>query len=214
MRVNFNVRAALERAAARIRRDPRALVRLVLAILVAANLAAAVALLKPWSASPEEMEQQLASLRQQIRQREASVERLKTIAGKVEKARAQGDEFIEQYFIPRRTASSIILSELREAAGRAGVKQAEHTFAFEPIEGSEELEMMTISGNYEGSYQNLVQFVNLLDRSPRLVIVDTLAAVPQRTAGALNVNLKMNAFIINRGEGAEAAQVKAGANSS
>lgn len=214
MPANFSLKPAWEQAAARLRRDPRALIRLVLGVLVAANVVAAVLLWKPWSASPEQMEQQLAALRQQIRQREASVERLKAIVDKVEKARTQGDEFIDRYFIPRRTASSVIIAELREAAGRAGVKQAEHTFAFEPIEGSEELEMMTISGNYEGSYQNLVQFVNLLDRSPRLVIVDTLTAAPQRTAGALNVNLKMNAFIINRSEGAEAAQAKAEANSS
>lgn len=214
MPANFSLKPAWEQAAARLRRDPRALIRLVLGVLVAANVVAAVLLWKPWSASPEQMEQQLAALRHQIRQREASVERLKAIVDKVETARTQGDEFIDRYFIPRRTASSVIIAELREAAGRAGVKQAEHTFAFEPIEGAEELEMMTISGNYEGSYQNLVQFVNLLDRSPRLVIVDTLTAAPQRTAGALNVNLKMNAFIINRSEGAEAAQAKAEANSS
>lgn len=214
MPANFKLRSAAEAAAARLRRDPRALIRLVLGVLVTLNVGAAVLLWRPWSASPEQMEQQLAALRQQIRQREAALERLKTIVDKVEKARTQGDEFIDQYFIPRRAASSIIITELREAAGRAGVRQAEHTFAFEPIEGSDELEMMTISGNYEGSYQNLVEFVNLLDRSPRLVIVDTLTAVPQRTAGALNVNLKMNAFIINRGEGTEAAQAKTEANSS
>ena len=214
MPANFSLRSALERASAQMRRDPRALIRLVVGVLVAANVAAAVALWRPWSASPEQMEQQLAALRHQIRQREASLERLKTIVGKVEKARSQGDEFIDRYFIPRRAASSIIIAELRETASRAGVKQAEHTFAFEPIEGAEELEMMTISGNYEGSYQNLVHFVNLLDRSQRLVIVDTLTAVPQRTAGVLNVNLKMNAFIINRGEGGEAAKATSEANSS
>jgi|YNPMSStandDraft_1061717.scaffolds.fasta_scaffold04916_4 type IV pilus assembly protein PilO len=211
---NFNWRSGLERAWARIQRDPRALVRLVLGLLVAANVAAAVALWKPWGASPEQMERDLAALRRQIREREASLERLKTILGKVEKARNQGDEFIDQYFIPRRTASSIIIAELGEVAGRAGVKQAEHTFTFEPIEGAAELEMMTISGNYEGSYQNLVRFVNLLDRSPRLLIVDTLTAVPQRTAGMLNVNLKMNAFIINRAEQVEAERAKAGTESS
>lgn len=214
MPANFNWKSALERARARFQRDPRALVRLVLGLLVAANVAAAVALWKPWGASPEQMERELAALREQIREREASLERLKTIVDKVEKARKQGDDFIDRYFIPRRTASSIIIAELREAAGRAGVKQAEHTFAFEPIEGAEELEMMTISGNYEGSYQNLVQFVNLLDRSPRLVIVDTLTAAPQRTAGMLNVNLKMNAFILNRGEQVEAERAKPGTESS
>jgi Tfp pilus assembly protein PilO len=200
MPASVELRKALETVAARIRRDPRVAVRLVLGLLLAANLAAGIALWKPWGATPEQLERQLADLRRQLQQRQASVERLRAIVAKVEAARRQGDEFIERHFLHRRTASSVIVAELREAAAKAGVKQAEQTFAFEPIEGAEDLEMLTISGAYEGSYENLVKFVNLLDRSPRLLIVDTLTAAPQRTAGLLNVNVKMNAFIIHGGE--------------
>ena len=210
---NSSWKTMLEMWAARFRRDPRVAARAVLGTLLAANIAAGLVLWKPWGMSPEQQERQLVQLRQELQQKQASVERLKTIVSKVETARQQGDGFMNEYFIHRRTASSVIVAELREAAGQAGVRQAEHTFAFEPIEGADDLEMMTISGNYEGSYENLVKFVNLLDRSPRFLILDTLTATPQRTAGVLNVNLKMNAFIIHGGkEAAEppAANLEAG----
>jgi type IV pilus assembly protein PilO len=200
MPARFDVKKSFEAAASGIRRDPRLAVRLLLGLLLAANIAAGIALWKPWGATPEELERQLADVRRQLQQRQASLERLRAIVAKVETARRQGDEFIAQHFLHRRTASSAIVAELREAAAKAGVKQAEQTFAFEPIEGAEDLEMLTISGSYEGSYENLVKFLNLLDRSPRFLIVDTLTAAPQRTAGVLNVNVKMNAFIIHGGE--------------
>lgn len=200
MPVSFDVQKSLEAAVARIRRDPRVAVRLLLGLLLAANIAAGIALWKPWGATPEQLERQLADLRRQLHGRQASLERLRAIVAKVETARRQGDLFMQQHFIHRRTASSAIVAELREAAAKAGVKQAEQTFAFEPIEGAEDLEMLTISGAYEGSYENLVKFLNLLDRSPRFLIVDTLTAAPQRTAGVLNVNIKMNAFIIHGGQ--------------
>ncbi len=186
----------VQTAAARLGRDPKLAVRVVLGLLLAANIAASLVLFKPWGASPAEMEQELGRLRSQIRQRQQAVQTLRALVEKSDKARQQGDSFLEKYFMDRRTASSTIIAELRQAAEEAGIKQEEHTFGFEPVEGSDNLSMMTISGNYEGRYENLVKFINYLDRSPRFLILDTLTAAPERTAGALNVNLKLNAFVM------------------
>jgi len=178
-------------------REPRLLVRLILGVLLAANIVAALLLFHPWAESPEEMEARLGSLRAQIRRKEQNVARLETLVEKSRKAREEGDAFMAKYFLDRRTASSTIISELRDTAAEAGIKQQEQTFSFEPIEGSDNLYMMTISGNYEGRYEDLVKFLNLLDRSPRFLILDTLTASPERTAGTLSVNFKMYAFVID-----------------
>jgi len=171
-------------------------VRLILGVLLAANLGAALFLFHPWAESPEEMEARLGRLRSQIRQKEQTVERLERLADKSRKAREEGDAFMAKYFLDRRTASSTIVSELRDTAAKAGIRQQEQSFSFEPIEGSDGLYMMTISGNYEGRYEDLVKFLNLLDRSPRFLILDTLTASPERAAGTLNVNFKMHAFVM------------------
>jgi hypothetical protein len=65
----------------------------------------------------------------------------------------------------------------------------------EPIEGSDTLGMLTITANYQGSYADLVQFVNRLDRSRKFLILESLTATPQQNSGVLNVNMKLNTFI-------------------
>lgn len=179
----------------RLARDPRVVTRVVLGLLLIANVAAALALFRPWSMSPEELEREVGRLQEQLRERKGEIDRLRLIVNKVEKAREDGDDFMRQYFLNERTQSSAIVSELRDAAEKARLRQEVQTFQPAPIEGSDNLSMMTITANYEGTYENLVSFLNLLDRSPRLVILDTLAAAPQRTAGTLSVNLTIHVFV-------------------
>lgn len=198
--MSFDFKQAFSQLASQpvqVPRDPKTILRLVVALLTVANLAAGLMVLQPWGATPEELEQNLIALRGQQTNSEAEVERLRKIVEKVERAREEGDGFMRNYFLDRRTASSTIVSELQEAASTAGLKQEVHTFDDQPIEGSDELSMMTISGNYEGAYENLVKFIHLLDRSPRFLILDTLVVAPERRAGTLNVNLSMNAFVID-----------------
>jgi type IV pilus assembly protein PilO len=63
------------------------------------------------------------------------------------------------------------------------------------IEGSDDLDMMTITVNFEGNYGQLIKFVNLLDRSPRFLIIESLQAAPQPKGDILTVSLKLNTFI-------------------
>ncbi len=58
---------------------------------------------------------------------------------------------------------------------------------------------MVITGNYEGTYADLVQFVNLLDRSSRFITIESLQATPQQAQGTLAVIVKLSIFV--RGEG-------------
>jgi len=171
-------------------------VRVILALLLAADLAAAVVLFRPWGTSVQE----LGRTREQVAARQAQVEGLQAVVDKVEQARKDGDSFMRQYFLDERTAYSTIIAELDEAASGAGIERQAHSYQAEPIEGSNDLSMMTITGTYEGSYPNLVRFINLMDRSSRFLILDTLTAAPQRTAGLLNVNLRIHAFVIHSRE--------------
>jgi hypothetical protein len=176
-------------------RGPKALVRAVLGVLVAANLAATLMVFKPLGGSPQDLRQQLAALRGQIRQRQAGLAALRTVSSKVEKGRAEGDAFLKNYFLDERAASSSMLEALTKAAQDSKMKAKEHTFAAEPIEGSADLGMLTVNGNYEGTFADLMEFIQRLDRSRRLVVIESLQAQPQQTAGTLNVNMKLNLFV-------------------
>jgi Tfp pilus assembly protein PilO len=176
-------------------RDPRFVMRLVIAILLLANLVAAFAVLRPFGGSAEELDAQLVGLRQQLVHKQATVGRLNMLTSKIEQARSDTDSFLEEYFMSRHTASSTILDELAKSAKDAGIKPKGDSFVFEPVEGSDNLSMMTIAANYEGTYGDLLQFVNKLDRSPRFLILESLSAAPQQVSGQLTVAIKLDTFV-------------------
>lgn len=176
-------------------RDPRFIVRAILGLLLLANLIAAWAVFRPVGGSAEDLNTQLLSMRQQMVQRQAALKRLRLLASKMDHAREAGDSFLNGYFMARHTASSTILSELVKAAKDSGIKPKGDAFTFEPVDGSDTISMMTIAANYEGTYPDLLHFVNRLDRSQRFLILENLAAAPQLNGGALNVSIKLNTFV-------------------
>jgi type IV pilus assembly protein PilO len=188
---NFNVRFA---------NDPRRPWKIALGLLAVLNLIALVFVYMPPGGSEASLNEELTALRQQVRTRQAEVTRLRTIAAKVDHARAQQKEFLTTYFMDRRSASSTILTEIGASAQKAGLKPKEHAFAIEPVEGSDTISMMTITANYEGSYADLVQFLNLVDRSKRFLIIENVTAAPQQTPGMLASRFKINTFIQENAE--------------
>ena len=183
-------------------KEPKIAARMVLGLLLLANLALAIIVFKPFGGSRQDLENQLISLQSQVKGRQANLERIRLLATKVEKGRTEGDSFIGQEFLMRRTAYSSLYTELVTMAKSSGIRPKEHSFAYQPIEGSDDLAMITITGNYEGTYADLVHLLNLIDRSDRFMILEYLQAAPQATTGVLMINMKINTFVREDGSGA------------
>lgn len=181
--------------------NPGAIIRLVVLVLLAANLVAAYLVIRPIGGSPEELTQQLADLRTQQRQRQGSLDRTKKLVQKIEAGRGEGDEFMDDYFLPRRTAYSTVVAELVKDASEAKIASKEVSYAIEPVEGSDNLSMMQISAGFEGSYGDLIRFINLIDRSDNLLIIEGLGATPQQGSKLLSVTLKLDTFVREDGSG-------------
>lgn len=190
---NFNLHA-----------PPATMWRIVLGVLLAANVVAAVLVMYPPSGSAAELERQRISLEAQATTRRAQLAQTSRHAAAVEKGRSEGDKFLGDYFLARRTAYSTLLTELVAAADEAKIKPKEHAYATEPIEGSDSLSLMTITANYEGTYANLMRFVHEIDRSPRMLIIEALSAAPQQSTGTLSISMKLDAFVRDDGSGLEA----------
>ena len=183
-------------------KSPQIAMRIVLGVLLVANVVLAVVVFKPFGGSRQDLENQLTSLQSQVKLRQANLERIRLLATKVEKGRTEGESFIGDSFLTRRTAYSTLYSELVSMAKSSGIRPKEHSFIYQPIEGSDDLAMLTISGNYEGTYADLVHLLNLIDRSPRFMILEYLQAAPQASTGVLMVNLKINTFVRDDGSAA------------
>ena len=175
--------------------NPRAVLRLLVGLLLAANLVAAYFVIRPLGGSPEDLRQQAADMRSQILQKQRILNRTRELASKIETGRSEGDHFIGHYFLPRRSAYSMIVADLNDLASQAKVTPKESAFSIEPVDGSDTLVMMQISANFETTYQDLIHFVNLLDKSDRLLVVESLNASPQQGGAKLNVMLKLDTFV-------------------
>jgi hypothetical protein len=181
--------------------NPRSVIRLVLGLLAAANLVAGYFVLRPLGGSSEELRQQVVEMRIQIRQQQATLERTRLMSGKIEIGRGEGDKFMSKYFLPRRSAYSVVMAELNDLALQAKVTAKESANAIEPVDGSDVLDMMQITANYEATYGDLVRFVNMIDKADRLLVMESLNATPQQGGGKLNVLMKLDTFVIEDGSG-------------
>jgi type IV pilus assembly protein PilO len=180
-------------------KDPRVAMRAVLGVLLLANLVTAVIAFKPFGGSADDLRRERNSLQQQLAQLQKTVSDTRKQVEKVKIARAQGDEFLAKFFTERRVLTSTIQGELEDIAKQAGVIYQPTTWTPEPIEGSDTLAMMTINAGCQGTYAALSKFVNLVDRSPRFLILESMVASPQQTGQTLNVTVKIDTFIKDAG---------------
>jgi len=178
-------------------KDPRVLVRAGLGVLVVANIIAALIAFKPWGGSAEDLAREQASLQQQLTAMQARLAQTKALVGKAERARQEGDGFLAEYTTDRRTTFSTIFAELERVCHEAGVQPKPASYELDSVEGSDTLYQMSISAAYEGSYTSLTKFVNLLDKSPRFLIIESLTAAPQQsnTGDLLSVTIKLDTFV-------------------
>jgi len=175
--------------------NPRAIIRLGLGMLIAANLVAGYFVMRPIGGSPADLRQQEQEMRTQIHQQQGILDRTKTLAGKIEIGRGEGDKFMSKYFLPRRTAYSTIMSDVNDLASQSKVTATESSNSIDEVEGSDTLQRMQVTANFEATFDNLIHFVNLLDKSNRLMIIESLNATPQQDGKRLNVMLKLDTFI-------------------
>jgi Tfp pilus assembly protein PilO len=182
-------------------RDPRVGMRALLGVLLVANLVAAVVAFKPFGGGADDLRRERNDLQLQLAQLQKQVAKNKKLVEKVETARTQGDQFLARYFTKRRVLTSTIQGELVQIAKEAGITYQPTTWTQEVIEGSDTLEMWTINAGCQGTYAALSKFVNLVDKSPRFLIIESLNAVPQQTGQILNVTIKVDTFVKEQGIG-------------
>jgi Tfp pilus assembly protein PilO len=177
-------------------KDVQVLVRAGLGLLLAANLIAAAVAFHLIGVSPEALNRQLVIARAQLQTGQARLTRSRMLTANIDKGKAESENFLATYFTNRRYTYSTIVNEINQAAKSAGMSMKEATFAsLDPVEGTDDLEMLTVSINFEGGYGQLVKLVNLIDRSPRFLIVESLQIGAPPKGEVYDVTIKMNAFV-------------------
>jgi hypothetical protein len=84
---------------------------------------------------------------------------------------------------------------LGNAESGSKIKGKGWSSTFTPIDGSDTLSMMSITAAYEGEYGDLLHFVHEIDKSPSLMIIESLSAAPQTGSKLLSIALKLDTFV-------------------
>jgi Tfp pilus assembly protein PilO len=206
MSKSFNLAGLLQVKGVAVK-DPRVMMRVIIGILLTANLVAAVIAFKPFGGSADDLRSQQQALSTRLSKMQTQLAKSKQIVEKVHLARTEGDEFLKEYFMDVNTSAAMAYSEMIKSAEAAGVKLGQQSFHSEAIEGSDTLEMLTITVGVEGSYANVAKYINVLDKSPRFLIIESMqAAAPQQQQGVaaaamskeLNVSVKIDTFVNNQ----------------
>jgi Tfp pilus assembly protein PilO len=176
-------------------KEPRVFMRAIVATLLAANIAAAVIAFKPFGGSAEDLERERANAGRRLALLQAHLAQTRQLVDKVELARREGDDFLSKYFTDRRTTYSTIIEELDRTATASGLKLRNYNGELNEIEGSDTLQMMSLNTAYEGDYASLAKFINLLDKSPRFLIVDNMQVAPQQNGQTLTITLRLLTFV-------------------
>ncbi len=169
-------------------------VRSALGALLLANLAAAGFAFHVLGGSPEDLAEQMRSKQRDLAWQLQQTDRMRSLVTKVQQAKVEGDKFLDDCTMERSSAYSTLIDDLNRMAAESGMQTKESSYVLDPVEGSERIEQLTISANFEGSYGSLTKLVNLLDKSQRFLIIDSMQASPQSN-GALNVNIRLDTFV-------------------
>ncbi len=148
----------------------------VLAVLAAVNVLFFALLLRPAGERAREDRDRLGKMQEDLSERRKAVARLRDIDSRLDTARKQDQDFYHQRFLPRATGFSSLMAEIEKLANSAHVRRAGVGYSLAEVPGHPELNEVQMTTTIEGEYQNVVQFINQLERDPLFLMVDQIAA--------------------------------------
>jgi type IV pilus assembly protein PilO len=182
-------------------REPRVLLRGIIGALLLVNVIAAVIAFKPFGGGADDLQRDEANLQQQLTALRKRIADSKQLVEKMQTSRHDKDQFLAKYVTDAGVGASTMAEELDRIATASGVRPMPSSLNRQDVEGSETFKMYTITSSYEGNYAALAKFINLVDKSPKFLIIESLETeAPQQNGAALNVRLKIDTFV-NGSEG-------------
>jgi type IV pilus assembly protein PilO len=144
----------------------RNLLKIGIGALLVVDAVAIALLLSPIAGMRQERQQQIAELRQEIKQREYAPWR--GLDKKIPQAKQEIDAFYDERFA---TEESAVDADLAKIAQQTGVEVSGLKWKSKdaPIDG---LTRVEIAANLSGDYLQLVRFINALERNKLFFLID------------------------------------------
>jgi hypothetical protein len=134
------------------------------------------------SLHPEYQQRSLERLRQEHRKLGDDVRRAADIRERLPAAERQCDTFLKETLLPASSGYSTVLADLGRVAKDAGLPPG--AIGFKQKEPDKQgILQVEVTAAVEGDYASLVKFINGLERSENLYLLDSLALTAGRDRG-------------------------------
>ncbi|MGH9788218.1 MAG: GspMb/PilO family protein [Candidatus Acidiferrales bacterium] len=151
-----------------------------LVVLMAAEVAAYVGWVRGLAERIEVDPATLMSFESEVTQRAAEVQRLRRVREQAPTAAPKLDAFAAERFWDEKEGYSRTLAELTEAARSSGVRVSATQYRENQLKERPEMLGVQLTTSVEGSYANLLRFMEELERSPHFYLVRDLNVATQR----------------------------------
>ena len=169
--------------------EARKKVKIAIAVLLAVDVLATVALFSPLVGSERSRREQLDQLWRELQQKTRAAEPLRDFDKKIVTARQQIDDFYKNR-LPAQ--DSAIYEELGKVAGQSGVRIGQIRSKAKDTD-SVGLRPVEIDADFSGGYLQLVKFINALERDPLFFIVDSVQLGGEQ-AGVVRLQMKLETY--------------------
>ncbi len=164
--------------------------KIVIAVMIIADIAAAAVLFSPLAGSQASRRQLINQLTFDLAVKTRGVEPLRGMDKKVDVAKQQIGQFYKDRFAER---DSDIAVELGKLAQENGVRILQARYKQEDPESSGVVPI-EIEGDFSADYLHLVRFINALERSKLFYMVDSISLVGE-TAGPVRLDVKLHSYL-------------------
>jgi len=161
---------------------------IVIAVLVVVDVALIALIMSP-AIRPSSARQQLLTLRAELTQKRAQTIPALDMDKKLVEARQQISEFYKQDFPAR---YSEISTALAHAAEESHVEVANVKYEAKP--GSGGLTQVNLSLDLAGNYENEVRFINALERSKLLLVMQSVT-LAEAQGGGVRLSIKLQTYL-------------------
>jgi Tfp pilus assembly protein PilO len=148
-----------------------------------------------WRSSPAAvaaMQDQRDKLKDQAKKLKGDVARGDRIRGSLGQAQKEYDSFYKTAFLSPKDGYSTIETDLTTLASKAGLRTAGIQFGQKEVKGRDVTDV-SISETVEGTYPQLIQFINGLDHSKYFYLLKDLK-LDSATNGGIRLQLELHTY--------------------
>lgn len=177
----------------RLNRKAKLYVRIGLGVLVAVDLALIFLAWRASSNTPESQRAREAGLLAERRMLAADVHRAQIIRSHLAQVGKQSVEFYAKDLPPGQTGYAVIVGDLGEIAGQAGLRTSVVGYRQKEIRDRGVTEVQ-VTAAVEGDYNGLIKLINGLERSKNFYVLENLALSSGSSGNDLKLSLSLRTY--------------------